>query len=332
LMLNRQRTQLSNALRAHLSEFGIVAPIGRGGIEQLLAVINDENDPRVPADARLCLQMLEAQLIVVKAQILENDRRVRASARETELGRRLMEIPGVGPLLASAFVATVADAHAFKSGRCLSAWIGLVPKQNSSGGKEKLGSISKAGNRYLRQMLVVGAMAVIRYAERNGTRRPWLVQLMARRTTKVAAVALANKTARMVWALMTSGERYRGLSACADTTLVLDRDKNGITLYVRGRDVEEKETALKFTAGYWTVIGDAAEVRRTDERTVIVEYLSDNREPITPSDLAVALGWKSNNTKQLLFKMARRGEVLREKGRYALPPSNSDNRDNRSEL
>ena len=103
----------------------------------------------------------------------------------------------------------IADPHAFKSGRCLSAWIGLVPKQNSSGGKERLGSISKAGNRYLRQMLVVGAMAVIRFAKRNGTRRPWLVQLMARRTTKVAAVALANKTARMVWALMTGGERYR---------------------------------------------------------------------------------------------------------------------------
>ncbi|RVC64410.1 IS110 family transposase [Mesorhizobium sp.] len=209
LMLNRQRTQISNALRAHLSEFGVVAPIGRNGIEQLLVVINDENDARITADARLCLRMLEAQLRVVKEQILENDRRVRASARETELGRRLMEIPGVGPLLASAFVATVADEHAFKSGRCLSAWIGLVPNQNSSGGKEKLGSISKAGNPYLRQLLVVGAMAVIRYAERNGTRRPWLVQLMARRTAKVAAVALANKTARMVWALMTSGERYR---------------------------------------------------------------------------------------------------------------------------
>ena len=144
----------------------------------------------------------------MKEQILENDRRVRASARETELGRRLMEIPGVGPLLASAFVATVADATV-SSGRGVAAWIGLVPKQNSSGGKEKLGSISKAGNRYLRQMLVVGAMAVIRYAERNGTKRPWLVQLMARRANKVAAVALANKTARMVWALMTSGERYR---------------------------------------------------------------------------------------------------------------------------
>lgn len=209
LMLNRQRTQLSNSIRAHLSEFGIVAPIGRRGIDQLLAVVVDVDDARVPPDARLCLQMLAAQLAVVKEQILENDRRVRASARQTELGRRLMDVPGVGPLLASALIATIADPAAFKTGRDLAAWIGLVPKQNSSGGKERLGSITKAGNRYLRQMLVVGAMAVIRYAERHGTRRPWLVQLMQRRSAKVAAVALANKTARIVWALMTNGERYR---------------------------------------------------------------------------------------------------------------------------
>jgi transposase len=209
LMLNRQCTQLSNSVRSHLSEFGIIAPLGRRGIDQLLAVIADEKDTRVPADARVCLVMLAAQLAVVKEHILENDRRVRSSARETELGRRLMEVPGVGPLLASAFVATVADPEAFKTGRDLAAWIGLVPKQNSSGGKERLGSITKAGNRYLRQMLVVGAMAVIRYAEKHGTKRPWLVQLMQRRSTKVAAVALANKTARIVWALMTSGERYR---------------------------------------------------------------------------------------------------------------------------
>lgn len=115
LMLNRQRTQISNALRAHLSEFGVVAPIGRNGIEQLLHVINDVHDTRIPADARACLRMLE----VVKEQILENDRRILARARETELGRRLMDIPGVSPLLASAFVATIADPHAFKSGRCL---------------------------------------------------------------------------------------------------------------------------------------------------------------------------------------------------------------------
>lgn len=209
LMLNRQRTQLSNAMRAHMSEFGVVAPIGRVGLERLLAIIADPEDPRIPTDARVCLDMLAAQLAVVKQQILENDRRIRASARETEVGRRLMEIPGVGPLLASAFVASVADPAVFKTGRDLAAWIGLVPKQNSSGGKERLGGISRAGNRYLRQMLVVGAMAVIRHAERHGTKRAWLIQLLARRATKVAAVALANKTARIVWALMTSGERYR---------------------------------------------------------------------------------------------------------------------------
>ena len=209
LMLNRQRTQLSNATRAHMSEFGIVAPVGRIGLERLLAIIADKDDESIPPDARICLEMLGAQLTVVKEQILENDRRIRASARDTEVGRRLMEIPGVGPLLASAFVASVADPQAFKTGRDLAAWIGLVPRQNSSGGKERLGGISRAGNQYLRQMLVVGAMAVIRHAERHGTKRPWLIELMKRRAKKVAAVALANKTARMVWALMTSGEHYR---------------------------------------------------------------------------------------------------------------------------
>jgi transposase len=209
LMLNRQRTQLSNAMRAHMAEFGVVAPVGRMGLERLLAIVDDHEDRRIPVDARVCLAMLAAQLAVVKKQVLENDRRIRESARETEVGRRLMAIPGVGPLLASAFVASVADPTAFKTGRDLAAWIGLVPKQNSSGGKERLGGISRAGNRYLRQMLVVGAMAVIRHAQRHGTKRAWLLQLLARRATKVAAVALANKTARMVWALMTSGERYR---------------------------------------------------------------------------------------------------------------------------
>lgn len=170
LVLCRQRTQLSNAGRAHLAEFGIVAPAGRLGLERLLDVVADEGDARLPAEARGCLQTLVAQLGVVKTQILENDRRIMADARSTELGRRLMEIRGVGPLLASARVASVADPGIFRSGRDLAAWIGLVPRQNSSGGKERLGSISKAGHRYLRQMLVVGAMAVIRYAD---TSRRW---------------------------------------------------------------------------------------------------------------------------------------------------------------
>ena len=208
-LLMSQRVRLSNAIRAHMAEYGLVAPIGRNGLQRLIETINDETDEQVPAEARLCLKMLVDQLQLVNVQVLENDRRIRASARATEVGRRLMEIPGIGPVIASALVATVPDPQAFRCGRNLSAWIGLVPRQNSSGGKERLGGITKQGNRYLRKMLVVGAMAVIRYAQRNGTRRPWLVQLMGRRTTKIAAVALASKTVRMVWAIMVSGERYR---------------------------------------------------------------------------------------------------------------------------
>ncbi len=138
-----------------------------------------------------------------------------ANARSTPSGRRLMAVPGVGPVLASAVIASVPDPSAFSSGRNLAAWIGLVPRQNSSGGKERLGGITKQGDRYLRQLMFVGALAVIRYAERHGSKRPWLVQLMARRPTKVAAAALANKMARMIWAIMTSGEAYREPAARA---------------------------------------------------------------------------------------------------------------------
>jgi transposase len=205
--LVRQRTQLSNVVRGHMAEFGLVAPIGREGLQSLIEKLVD--DERVPSAARSCLLMLAEQLRLVNLQVLEADRAIMAAVRSNATARRLMGIPGVGPLLASALVAAVPDPHAFRSGRNLAAWIGLVPRQNSSGGKERLGGITKAGDRYLRQMLVVGAMAVIRYAERHGSRRPWLVRLMERRTTKVAAVALANKNARTVWAMMTSGEPYR---------------------------------------------------------------------------------------------------------------------------
>lgn len=209
MTLMRHRIELSNTIRAHMAEFGLAAPIGRMGLQGLIEIVRDEADMRVPASARICLKLLADQLDLVNRQALETDRLILASARATEVGRRLMAVPGVGPVLASAIVASVPDPHAFKTGRNLAAWIGLVPKQNSSGGKARLGGITKQGNRYLRQLLVIGALAVIRYAERHGTRRPWLVQLMARRTTKIAAVALANKTARMIWAIMTSGQAYR---------------------------------------------------------------------------------------------------------------------------
>ncbi|MCT2560247.1 IS110 family transposase [Tsuneonella sp. YG55] len=208
MMLNRQLVMLTNAIRAHMAEFGVVAPVGRGGVDRLLAIIEDDDDYHLPAEARLCLGMLANQLRLVKAQILENDRRVLASARSTELGRRLMEVPGIGPLVASALVACVPDPSIFRCGRNMAAWLGLVPRQYSSGGKARMGSVTKAGNRYLRQMLFAGAMAVIRRAM-QGTRRTWLTRLLERRKPKVAAMALANKNARIAWALMTSGARYR---------------------------------------------------------------------------------------------------------------------------
>jgi transposase len=206
----RQQTAVINSIRTYLAEFGIVAPVGPNGVEELLDVVADPDDNRVPEVARECLAALSTQLRILKAQILDFDRRIMAWHRSNEISKRLDEIPGIGPTLATALVASVPNPRAFRSGRGFSAWIGLVPKQNSSGGKERLGSITKRGDRYLRTLLMVGAMAVVRYAKINGTKhRPWLRALLARRPTKVAAVALANKIARMAWAVMSKGERYR---------------------------------------------------------------------------------------------------------------------------
>ena len=212
----RQQTAVINAIRAHLAEFGIVAPVGRRGVEQLLGVVADPNDKRLSEVARACIAALGAQLKMLKERILEFDRLIMAWHRSSEASRRLDDIPGVGPALATALVASVADPKAFRSGRDFSAWIGLVPKQRSSGGKEKLGNISKQGDRYLRSLFTAGALAVIRYAKIHGTRhRPWLSALLARRPTKVAAIALANKIARMAWAMMVRGERYKEPAALA---------------------------------------------------------------------------------------------------------------------
>src|SRR5262249_22851978 len=203
-------TAVINAIRAHLAEFGIVAAVGRNGIEQLLNVVADAGDKRLPEVARTCLMALGTQLRALKAQLLELDRMITAWHRSNETSKRLDAIPRVGHVLATALVASIADPKVFRSGRDFSAWIGLVPKQHSSGGKDRLGSISKQGDRYLRSLFTAGALAVIRYAKIYGTKhRPWLTALLARRPTKVAAIALANKLARMAWAMMTRGERYK---------------------------------------------------------------------------------------------------------------------------
>lgn len=215
-LLVRQQTSVINAIRTHLAEFGMVAPTGRKGVGELLQAVADPADTRLPEVARACVLVLAAQLQRLKEQIVEFDRMIRAWHRSSEMSRRLEECPGVGPVLATAVVASVADPKLFRSGRNFSAWIGIVPKQHSSGGKNRLGGISKRGDRYLRFLFVAGALAVIRYAKIHGTKhRPWLAALLARRPTKVAAIALANKIARMVWAMMVKGERYKEPAALA---------------------------------------------------------------------------------------------------------------------
>src|SRR6201987_2633601 len=206
-LLVRQRTMLSNAIRGHLAELGIISAKGRNGTAELFKIIADEKDGRIPAAARFSLDVLARQHAAISVGMGAIEKRIHAWHRSSEESRRLEQIPGVGPIVATALISEVGDWKEFSSGRSLAAWIGLVPKQHSTGGKERLGRISKQGNR--RWLLVAGALAVIRYARQHGTRRLWLARIMERRPLKVAAVALANKIARMAWAMMVRSEPFK---------------------------------------------------------------------------------------------------------------------------
>ena len=209
-LLVSQRVGLINALRGHLAEFGVVAAQGVRHVPGLLALVDDTNDSRLPGAVRAALAPLVTQLRGLEAGIDDFDRQILARHRADATSRRLATIPGIGPVTASALTASITDPSMFASSRDFAAFLGLVPKQSSSGGKERLGRISKMGDRYLRKLLVVGATAVLRYAKADGSAsKAWATSLLARKPFKVVAVALANKTARIVWALLRRGGVYR---------------------------------------------------------------------------------------------------------------------------
>jgi len=208
-LLIRQRTQLINAIRAHLAELGLVAQKGREGLQQLMRTAADAHDEALPSDARFACQAIVAQLQAVQMQIAGLDKRMHQAHRANPASKRLETIPGFGVIVSTAVVATMTDPKAFKTGREFAAWIGLVPRQNSTGGKDRLGSISKQGDRYLRRLLVLGALSVVRRARTRPDKYPWAVAMLGRRPAKVVAVALANKMARIAWAILAKGETYR---------------------------------------------------------------------------------------------------------------------------
>jgi transposase len=208
-LLMHQRTQLINAMRSHLAELGIIAPQGREGVKELLAIVTKDANTHLPNDARASLIVLAAQLQALQTTIGAIEKRIVVQHRANKESKRLQTVPGIGPIGASAIAATVANPRIFRSGRDFAAWIGLTPRQMSTGGKPKLGPISKQGDRYLRRILVVGAVSTLRRAKLNPQRYPWVTRLLARRPFKVVAVALANKMARIAWALMISGKTCR---------------------------------------------------------------------------------------------------------------------------
>jgi transposase len=218
LMLHRirdrliaERTGTINAIRGHMAEFGMVAAQRDAGLKTLIAIIADGDDVRLPALARELLLLQLEHLRQVEARITALDGRLVRQARDDEACRRLTEAPGIGPVIATAMVATVGNARLFSSGRSFAAWLGLTPRQHATGGKERLLGISKRGDGYLRRQLMHGARSLVRLAQgREGHPWAWINALLTRRPFNVVVAAVANKLARMIWALLSRGEAYRG--------------------------------------------------------------------------------------------------------------------------
>ena len=214
-LLVRQRTQLINALRGHLGEFGYVVRQGAGHVAKLVELVADPASD-LPAEARPVLAVIAESLQSVQAKVAVLDREIAARAKADPVAKRLMTIPGIGPVVATALVAIAPPASTFRRGRDFAAWLGLTPKQHSSGGKERLGRTSKMGERSLRRLLIIGASSAAKTAARGSTRaNPWLTGMLARKPRMLVTVALANKMARIVWALMAHGGSYRAPARAA---------------------------------------------------------------------------------------------------------------------
>ena len=210
-LLIEQRTQLGNSIRAQLAEFGVYLNVGSWTLTRQVARVLAPEDERIPPMVRSLMQLLVEQWTQVQERINQIERQILHWHRSNEHSKRLADVPGIGPITASAVMATIGDAKAFKSARHFAAWLGLVPRQQSTGGKAKLGPISKRGDGYLRRLLVHGAQSVLRWHRaRPDGRRPWLDGLLLRRPVNVAAVAVAHKNARTIWALLARGERFLG--------------------------------------------------------------------------------------------------------------------------
>lgn len=204
----KARTAQANQIRGLLSEFGIVIPQGIGSITKRVPEILEDGENGMPGVMRRLIERLTDNLKEMDRQAKELEAQIQHWHREHEASRKLAEIPGVGPITASAIVASVGDAREFKNGRQLAAWLGLVPRQNSSGGKQTLLGISKRGDTYLRTLMIHGARSVMRVAEHKAEPDSWMRKLMGRRNNNVAAVALANKNARIVWALLAHDRQF----------------------------------------------------------------------------------------------------------------------------
>lgn len=214
-ILVRQRTQITNAVRGHLAEYGLVVPQGAGHFKKLAAHLEDPASP-LPDEVRSILSLLAQTASALDEKISLLDKEITRRTREDEVARRLMTIPGVGPITATAIAALAPPAASFRRGRDFAAWVGLTPLQKSTGGKQKLGATSKMGERTLRRLLIIGAAAAIHHAVRRGVPpTSWLGRMLARKPRMLVTVALANKTARIVWALLVRGEDYKSPEVAA---------------------------------------------------------------------------------------------------------------------